>query len=150
MSKAETNLKHEASFGKTPTTLVRLRISLLILSRLLVVRIILRCSKGKSKNENPSERLSSSHADRRGTETAYFWMAACSNSSAVFRSGALNIERMSAATSNLMCCLGKYAPAFCCKWNWHLCQGTLPNTARLAAPRPLIALVSQPRAPSDL
>jgi hypothetical protein len=41
MSKAETSLKQDASFGKTPTTLVRLRISLLILSRLLVVRIVL-------------------------------------------------------------------------------------------------------------
>ena len=73
-------------------------------------------------------------------------MAACRGSSAVFRSGALNIDRtlapaasagVSAATSSLICCLGKYAPAFCCKWNWHLCQGKLPNTARWAAPWPL-------------
>lgn len=32
----------------------------------------LRCSSGKSKTVNPSERLSSSQADNLGAETAYY------------------------------------------------------------------------------
>lgn len=46
ISNAEINLKHEASLGNKPTTPVRLQISLLIRSKLFVVRIVLRCFKG--------------------------------------------------------------------------------------------------------
>ncbi len=89
----------EASFGKIPTTSILLRISLLTRSIRLVVRINRRCSKGKSNTVNPSDKFSSSQADKRGAEAAYFWIAACKNGSVLFRSGVLKMEQISTATS---------------------------------------------------
>ena len=51
---ALTNLKHELSFGKTPTSFVLLFISLFSLSILLVVRIFFRCAAGKENTVSPS------------------------------------------------------------------------------------------------
>lgn len=81
MSKAEINLRHEASFGNTPTTLSPTDLfvdSLQAVGRPDRSPVFQR----EIKNRNPSARFSSSHADNRGAETAYFWMAVWSNSSA--------------------------------------------------------------------
>ena len=67
---------------------------------------------------------------------AYFSTVLCSWISASSRLGALNIVRISDATSRFMLCRGTYWLAFCCKWNWQRCHGTPLNTALRAACSP--------------
>ena len=90
---AEISLKQEASFGKIPTTLVRLRISRLTRSRLFVVRMNRQCFVGKLKTVNPSAKFASSQVESRGADLAYFWINVSRYFSAENRSGALKMLR---------------------------------------------------------